>query len=154
MKAGARASVGRLRAEPPSAYRARLPRSATTPEGTAPLSTDPLGRLRALCLALPEATEQEAWGAPTFRVRKKIFAMFADNHHRDGRVAVWCPAPVGIQQLLVRSDPDTYFVPPYVGVKGWIGIVIDGLDDEELREQIVQSYCMIAPKKLQALVDG
>lgn len=80
--------------------------------------------------------------------------MFANDHHRDGRVAVWCPAPVGIQQLLVRSDPDTYFVPPYVGVKGWIGIVIDGLGDEELREQIIQSYCMIAPKKLQALVDG
>jgi hypothetical protein len=118
------------------------------------MSTDSLPRLRAICLALPETTEQEAWGAPTFRVRKKIFAMFADNHHRDGRVAVWCPAPVGIQQLLVRSDPDTYFMPPYVGVKGWIGIIIDGLGDEELREQIVQSYCMIAPKKLQAMVDG
>ncbi|HEY7768212.1 MmcQ/YjbR family DNA-binding protein [Longimicrobium sp.] len=118
------------------------------------MSTDPLSRLRAICLALPETTEPEAWGTPTFRVRKKIFAMFANNHHRDGRVAVWCPAPVGIQQLLVRSDPDTYFVPPYVGVKGWIGIVIEELGDGELREQIVQSYCMIAPKKLQALVDA
>ena len=112
----------------------------------------PLTRLRKLCLALPEAHEVEAWGEPTFRVRKKIFAMFANNHHRDGRVALWCNAPLGVQEMLVASAPEKYFVPPYVGVKGWIGLVLDQLDDAEIEEQVIQSYCMIAPKKLQALV--
>ena len=113
-------------------------------------------RVRRICLALPEAHEQEAWGEPTFRVRKKIFAMLAGagNHHGAGREALWVKAPVGVQEMLVRSEPDTYFVPPYVGVKGWIGIVLDRIDDAELREQVVQSYCMIAPKKLAARVGG
>lgn len=118
------------------------------------MTDDALTRLRRACLALPETTEQVAWGAPTFRVRKKIFAMFANDHHRDGRVAAWCPVPTGVQPMLVARDPDTFFVPPYVGVKGWIGVVLDRVDDRELGELMVQSYCLIAPKKLQALVDG
>lgn len=113
-----------------------------------------LDRVRRLCLALPEATEQEAWGEPTFRVRKKIFAMYADagNHHGDGQNAVWLNAPLGVQEMLVRSDPETYFVPPYVGVKGWIGVALAAVDDDTLREHVVESYCMIAPKKLAARV--
>ena len=115
-----------------------------------------LDRARRACLALPEATEQEAWGEPTFRVRKKIFAMYAsgDNHHGRGRECLWCNAPLGVQELLVRSEPGKFFVPPYAGVNGWIGIVMHAVDDEELRSLVLQSYCMIAPKKLQALVDG
>ena len=116
------------------------------------MSNDQLERVRRICLALPETTEQEAWGEPTFRVRKKIFAMFANNHHHDGRIALWCNAPLGVQEMLVRSAPEKFFVPPYVGVKGWIGIVIDAVSDAELEGQVTQSYCMIAPKKLQALV--
>lgn len=116
--------------------------------------SDALSRARGACLALPEALEQEAWGAPTFRVKKRIFAMFASarNHHGGGRDGLWCPAPVGVQQMLVRSDPDKFFVPPYVGVKGWIGIYLDAVDDAELRSLAVQGFCQIAPKKLQALV--
>lgn len=115
---------------------------------------DQLERLRRICLDLPEAHEQEAWGEPTFRVRKKIFAMFAgaSNHHGRGRDAVWCNAPLGVQEHLVRENADAYFVPPYVGVKGWIGIALDQIGDEELRSHLVESYCMVAPKKLQALV--
>ena len=116
------------------------------------MSTDQLSRVRRICLALPETAEQEAWGEPTFRVRKKIFAMFANNHHKDGRIALWCNAPLGVQEILVRSEPEKYFVPPYVGVKGWIGLVLDRMDDAEIEEQVIQSYCMIAPKKLAALV--
>jgi len=118
------------------------------------MSTDPLGRARSICLSLPETTEQEAWGEPTFRVRKKIFAMFANSHHGDGRVALWCKAPLGVQEILVRSAPEKFFVPPYVGVSGWVGILLARCDDAEVRELVVQSYCMIAPKKLQALVGG
>jgi hypothetical protein len=116
--------------------------------------SDSLSRVRAVCLALPEAFEQEAWGEPTFRVRKRLFAMFASGgtHHGAGRDGLWCAAPVGVQQMLVRAEPGKFFVPPYVGVKGWIGIGLDAVDDDELRSLVVQSYCIIAPKKLQALV--
>ena len=116
--------------------------------------SDSLARARAACLALPEALEQEAWGEPTFRVKKRMFAMFASarTHHGGGRDGLWCPAPVGVQQMLVRAEPEKFYVPPYVGVKGWIGIYLDAVDDAELRSLVVQAFCQIAPKKLQALV--
>lgn len=107
-----------------------------------------LERVRRICLSLPEATERVAWGEPTWRVRKRLFAMYADNHHGDGRVALWCNAPLGVREALVAGHPDRYFVPPYVGVKGWIGIVLDRVDDAGLRAQVVQSYAMAAPGKL------
>lgn len=75
----------------------------------------PTGRLRALCLALPEAEEQETWGEPTYRVREKIFAMARGG---TGRPALWCKAPEGSQAVLVGADPARLFVPPYVGPKG------------------------------------
>ncbi len=118
------------------------------------MSTDPLERVRRICLALPESFEQEAWGEPTFRVRKRMFAMFANDHHGDGRIALWCNAPLGVQEMLVRSMPEKVFVPPYVGVKGWIGLVLDRCDDAEVEAHVVQSYCMVAPKRLQAQVGG
>ena len=118
------------------------------------MSETQIDRLRRLCLALPEATEQEAWGEPTFRVKKRVFAMFAGNHHNDGRIAVWLNAPLGLQEMVVRDDPETYFVPPYCGVRGWIGVILDRIGDDALREHLVESYCMVASKKLQALVAG
>jgi hypothetical protein len=118
------------------------------------MSDEMMDRVRRICLALPEATEQTAWGEPTFRVRKKIFAMYAaaGNHHGAGQNALWLKAPIGVQEMLVRSDPETYFVPPYVGVNGWIGVALAAVGDEVLREHVVESYCMIAPKKLAAQV--
>ncbi|HET6228858.1 MAG TPA: MmcQ/YjbR family DNA-binding protein [Longimicrobiaceae bacterium] len=118
------------------------------------MNDEQIERVRRVCLALPEAAEVEAWGEPTFRVRKKMFAMFANNHHRDGRIALWCPAPVGVQQMLVRSDEQKFFVPPYVGPKGWIGISLPHVDDAELESLVVQAYGMVAPKKLLALLDA
>ena len=116
--------------------------------------TDHKERVRRAALSLPEATEQEAWGEPTWRVRKKVFAMFASagTHHGAGRDCLWCAGPMGVQEILVSSEPEKFFVPPYVGTKGWFGIRLDAVDDDELRSLLVQSYCMIAPKKLQALV--
>lgn len=114
------------------------------------MSTDQLERARRICLALPETFEQVAWGEPTWRVNKRVFAMFANNHHRDGRIALWCNAPLGVQEHLVAAEPEKYFVPPYVGVKGWIGIVIVRASDEEIAGHVAQSYCMVAPRKLQA----
>ncbi len=113
---------------------------------------DPSEQLRELCLALPEAAEKEAWGDATFRVRDKIFAMVKQG---DGRLSVWCKAPDGFQQVLIESDPDFYFRPPYVGHKGWVGLRLDDSPDWAAVENTVrQSYRLIAPKKLTALLDG
>jgi hypothetical protein len=109
-----------------------------------------LARLRAACLALPETTEKIAWGAPTFRVKDKLFAMFADDHHGDGRLAAWCHAPKGAQHVLVGSEPDLFFVPPYVGPRGWVGVHLGAIDDERLAEVLRDAYRMVAPKKLAA----
>ena len=116
----------------------------------------PITRLRKLCLALPEAHEVEAWGEPTFRVRNKMFATFAapNNHHGGGRPAVWCKAAPGNQDLMVRAAPERFFVPPYVGKSGWIGVWLDGdADWAELAELLRDSYRLVAPKKLRALTD-
>ena len=112
---------------------------------------DPLPRLRKLCLALPEAHEVEAWGAPTFRV-KTIFAMYAGpgNHHHEGRAGVWLKAAPGNQPLMVRAAPDRFFVPPYVGPSGWIGVYLDSpsTDWDELAELLRDAWRLSAPKKL------
>ena len=114
-----------------------------------------LSRLRKICLALPEAHEVEAWGAPTFRVRNKLFAMYAEagNHHGDGRAGVWLKAAPGNQELMVRAAPDRFFVPPYVGPGGWIGVWLDrDTDWDELTFLVRDAYRLIAPKRLAALV--
>jgi predicted DNA-binding protein (MmcQ/YjbR family) len=111
----------------------------------------PLARLRKICLALPEAHEVEAWGAPTFRVRNKLFAMYAaaGNHHGDGRAGVWLKATPPNQALMVRADPSRYFIPPYVGVSGWIGVYLDAAPDwSDVADLSHDAYRLIAPKKL------
>ncbi len=115
----------------------------------------PITRLRKLCLSLPEAVEVEAWREPTFRVNKKLFAMYAapNNHHGGGRPAVWCKAAPGNQGLMVRAAPERFFVPPYVGPSGWVGVYLDGMVDwAELKELLTDSYRLIAPKRLVALL--
>ena len=106
-----------------------------------------------MCLSLPEAHEVEAWGEPTFRVRNKIFAMYANasNHHGGGRHSVWCKSVHVNQELLVRAAPDRFFVPPYVGPSGWVGVYLDGdCDWTELADIVREAYRLIAPKKLAA----
>jgi hypothetical protein len=119
------------------------------------MPSGPLARLRKVCLALPEAHEVEAWGEPTFRVRNKLFAMYAapNNHHGGGRPAVWCKAAPGNQALMVRAEPERYFVPPYVGPSGWVGIWLDRNPDwSEVKEFMSDSYRLVAPKRLAALL--
>ena len=107
----------------------------------------PPDHLRAICLKLPEATEREAWGDPTWRVRGKIFAM---EKRGDGRVSVWCKAPPGSQAVLIGADPDLFFKPPYVGSKGWIGVRLDRRPDwMEVEKIVTRSYALTAPKTLQ-----
>jgi hypothetical protein len=107
-----------------------------------------LERVRKICLKLPEVTEKLSHGEPTFFVRKKVFAMFSNNHHNDGHIAVLCPAPIGIQAMLIEAEPRKFYKPPYVGVRGWVGINLDQVKDEELASHIRQAWSMIAPKKL------
>ncbi len=115
-------------------------------------SDDPLPRLRDLCLALPEAREAEAWGAPTFRV-KTIFATYSapDGVGGDVRQAAWVKAEQTNQDLLVSTAPDRFFVPPYVGPKGWIGVYLDDSTDwEELEDLLEDAWRMSIPAKLAA----
>ncbi len=91
-----------------------------------------IARVRRLCLAMPDVTEKLSHGEPTFFARKRTFAMFANNHHNDGHIAVWLAAAPGEQEALIAASPKTYFRPPYVGVKGWVGIELEQIDDEEL----------------------
>lgn len=120
------------------------------------VSGDAGGRLRALCLALPEAVEIEAWGDPTYRVRDRIFAM---EKRGDGRLSVWCKAPPGAQAVLVGADPDRFFAPPCVGPKGWIGIRLDagadgaGPDWDEVAALVRRSFRLVAPKRVAASLE-
>ncbi len=116
------------------------------------MDDDALSRLRALCLALPEAAEMETWGeVPTFRVRDKIFAMV---HAARGRPSLWCKAPPGAQEAYIGSEPERFFVPPYVGQHGWLGIWLDvPLDWDEGATLITDAYRMTAPKRLIARMD-
>jgi predicted DNA-binding protein (MmcQ/YjbR family) len=116
-----------------------------------PVDTGVVDNLRRICLRFPEAEEKPFGGhvAPAFRVRDKLFLMTSE----DGS-SLTCKAPPGVQQVLVASDPDRFFVPPYVGSKGWVGIRLDpGLDWGELAELAEESYRLIAPKRLSALLD-
>jgi hypothetical protein len=114
-------------------------------------------RLRKLCLALPEAHEVEAWGEPTFRVRNKLFAMYAspNTHHGNGRPAVWCKAAPGNQQIMIQAHPDRFFVPPYVGPSGWVGVWLDEVVDwEDLADLLRDAYLLVAPKRLRSELEA
>jgi hypothetical protein len=117
---------------------------------------DPLPRLRALCLALPETTERLSHGEPTWFIRgKKTFVMYADRHH-DDRLAFWCAAPAGMQTPLLQQHPDHLFLPPYVGGRGWVGVRLDvpGLDWGLVEDLVDDAYRTVAPRTLVALLDA
>src|ERR1700741_1212102 len=136
--------------------RKAAPRKATPrPVRKAAGIRNPFPRIQKLCLSLPEAHEVEAWGEPTFRVKNKIFAMYADanNHHGGGRPAVWCKAKPINQRLMIDAAPDRFFKPPYVGPSGWVGVWLDGdCNWDELLDLLRDGYRMTAPRKLLALM--
>jgi predicted DNA-binding protein (MmcQ/YjbR family) len=105
-----------------------------------------LERVRKLCLAYPEATERLSHGSPCFYLRDKhTFIMCGDNHHGDGRVALWCAAPPGAQAALLAADPARFFVPAYVGKRGWVGMRIDGKPDwQQVAAVIDEAYHTVA----------
>ena len=119
------------------------------------MADDPLHRLRELCLDLPEATERVSHGEPTWFVRDKTTFVTYANHHHDDRLAFWCAAPEGAQAFLVGSDPKRFFVPPYVGYRGWLGVYLDVPQDwDEIADLVVDAYRTVAPKRLAAALDS
>lgn len=116
------------------------------------MTDEVLDRLRAICLALPEADETGGVGDPSFKVRKKIFAM---RHPMHERPSLWCKGAPGLQEGLVASAPERFFVPPYVGHHGWVGLWLDvDVDWDHVAELVEQSYRMTAPKRLIAQLDA
>jgi hypothetical protein len=107
-------------------------------------------RVREVCLGFPAAEEKLSHGAPSFHVRGKMFLMFVDNHHDDGRVAVWCKSTFDEQKRLVAGNPGRFFVPPYVGVSGWVGVRVDGPDTDwiELSILVEEGWRAIAPPRI------
>ncbi|HMR96182.1 MAG TPA: MmcQ/YjbR family DNA-binding protein [Microthrixaceae bacterium] len=113
-----------------------------------------LVEVRRICLDLPEATEKLSHSSPTFFVRR-TFVMFHDDHHGDGRLAIWCAAPDGAQALMVESEPERFFVPPYVGHRGWLGVRLDvDVDWNEVAAIVEDAYRTVAPRKLVAMLDA
>jgi predicted DNA-binding protein (MmcQ/YjbR family) len=117
-----------------------------------PAKRDPVARLRAICLALPEANERLSHGEPTFFAGKgKVFAMVDDHHHGAEHLSVWLPAALGAQEALIESDPKRYFRPAYVGPSGWVGVVLDTKPDWSVVAWLVeQAYRLVAHKRLVA----
>jgi hypothetical protein len=115
-----------------------------------------LARVRRLCLGLPEATERPSHGAPSFFIRdKKTFVMYMDDHHGDDRLALWCAAAPGAQDMLVDTDPRQYFVPAYVGHRGWVGVRLDlDPDWDAVADIIEEAYRAVAPRRLLDQLDA
>lgn len=120
------------------------------------MSNDPYDHIRAVCLALPEATEKLTHGGAGFFIRgKKQFVFCANNHHGDGRIAIWCACEKDMQRVLVAEEPAHYFVPPYVGVRGWVGVKLNsGLPHETIEALIEDAYALVAPPKLLAQLNN
>lgn len=108
------------------------------------ISEEHLHRVRRICSTLPGTTEKLSHGEPTFFVKKKVYAMFANNHHNDGHIAVWIAALPGLQAMLVKTEPTKFFRPPYVGVKGWIGVELAKVSDDELSLHLAEAWRLIA----------
>ena len=115
-----------------------------------------LARISEICLALPEAAREDTGHNTAFRVRRKPFAYFLDNHHGDGIVGLWCKVLPGDNEALIRSDPKRFYMPAYVGPGGWVGLRLDlgEVDWEEVSELVRHSYLLIAPKSLCAKVSS
>lgn len=112
-------------------------------------------RVRAICLAMPEATEKTSHGSPAFFVRKQFVQLWADGHHNDDFPHLWAAAPTGVQAEVVESEPERFFRPPYVGHRGWIGMRLDGtVDWQEVAAVCLDAYRTVAPKKLIAELES
>lgn len=120
------------------------------PKKSASVADVAYAKVREICLGFPAAEEKLSHGAPSFHVRGKMFLRFVDNHHGDGRVAVWCKSTLSEQRRLVASSTDRFFVPPYVGVGGWVGVRLEdpGSDWIELAILVEEGWAAVAPPRI------
>jgi hypothetical protein len=125
---------------PPLKARPKSPLAAPKDDGTQ------LQRLRRFCLSIPGTMEKISHGEPTFFTPKRVFAMFANNHHGDGHVAVWLPVGPGVQDALIEEEPQIYFRPPYVGSAGWIGVEMSRIADDQLGSLIREAFQLMTAK--------
>ena len=114
------------------------------------------GHLQEICARLPEVNERPSHATPTFFIRdKKVLCHLWYDHHGDGRLAIWCPAPPGVQADLAEREPERFFVPPYVGHRGWLGVRLDvDVDWDEIAGILEEAYRLVAPKTLVTQLDG
>lgn len=103
-------------------------------------------RLRRVCLSIPGTMEKISHGEPTFFTPKRVFAMFSNNHHDDGHIAVWLPAGPGVQEALIEEAPEIYYRPPYVGGGGWVGVELAKVGDDQLGALVREAFQLIAAK--------
>jgi hypothetical protein len=110
--------------------------------------------VRAICLALPGASERSSHGSPAFFAGKQFVMLWADGHHDHDFPHLWCAAAPGAQQSLVEASPDRIFRPPYVGHRGWLGVRLDGaVDWDEVQELCEDAFRAVAPRRLVASLD-
>jgi predicted DNA-binding protein (MmcQ/YjbR family) len=109
-----------------------------------------LKRLTEICLDLPECVRRDRGDHADFRVRGKVFAYFLNNHHGDGIVSVCCKAALGENVDRASREPQRFYLPPYIGPRGWFGLRLDGeaIDWSEVRNLVELSYGLVAPKRL------
>jgi hypothetical protein len=103
--------------------------------------------VRAAALKLPGTSERPSHGSPAFFIGKRCFVMFLDDHHQDGRLAIWCAAPDGVQSEMVETEPDRFFRPPYVGHRGWLGVHLLEVTRPELDAIVLEAFRQVAPKR-------
>ena len=115
-----------------------------------------LTRVRTACLTLPETSERPSHGGPAFFVKNTLcFVMFLNDHHDDGRLAIWCAAPAGVQAEMVETEPQRFFRPPYVGHRGWLGVELAEVSNPELTAICREAFCSVAPPTVRKLLtDG
>ena len=112
-----------------------------------------LGRVRAACLTLPETSERLSHGGPAFFIRDKhCFVMFLNDHHDDGRLAIWCAAPEGVQAEMTETEPQRFFRPPYVGHRGWLGVQLAAVSTAELNAFCREAFATVAPPSVRKLL--
>ncbi len=115
-----------------------------------------LAKVREIAFGFPEVSERVSHGSPAFFIReKKVLANVMEDHHGDDRLALWCAAAPGVQAELVEQEPERFFVPPYVGHRGWIGLRLDVDPDwDEVAGILDDAYRLVAPKTLIKLLDA
>jgi hypothetical protein len=114
-----------------------------------------LTRVRTACLTLPETSERPSHGGPAFFVKNTLcFVMFLNDHHDDGRLAIWCAAPAGVQAEMAETEPQRFFRPPYVGHRGWLGVELAEVSTPELTAIWREAFCSVAPPTVRKLLTG